>query len=350
MIDTAHSYSCTLPCKLLLILIIALTVSGCSKPKETQKFSGSAQGTTYHISFWARQNTDTQAIKKAVDEEFSRLDKLLSNYRKDSVIEQFNSTISSEPQEVGEEIVALAEQARVVSQASQGCYDLTIKPVFMLWGFTRDKLSPPDAATLQNTLKEVGFTQLEVVDASHLRKLNPNLSVDLSSIAQGYSVKRIAALLEQQSIENYLVEIGGELQTRGQKPDNSPWRVALEKPLPEERTMHKIITIKRTDPLAIMTSGTYRHYFDLNGKRYSHILDARTGAPIVHSTVSVTVFNADPTHADAWSTALLCLGREAGIEAANKAGIAALFIEQQGGSFNEYTSAPMGALSDVVIE
>jgi thiamine biosynthesis lipoprotein len=160
----------------------------------------------------------------------------------------------------------------------------------------------------------------------------------------------MVGLLEQQGITNYLVEIGGELQTRGQKPDTSPWRVALEKPLSSERTMQKIVTIKQIEPLAVMTSGTYRHYFDVDGKRYSHILNAKTGVPVDHNTVSVTVLHDNVTQADAWSTALLCLGRTAGIEVANQAGIAALFIEQQGEAFNEYRSVPFDALTQVTVE
>ena len=337
-------------CKLLFILTITLSLCGCEKTKEVQKFGGEAQGTTYHISFWSVQEADTQAVKKTVDAELSRLDKLLSNYRPDSDIEQLNATLSSEPQTVNAEIITLIEQARVVSQASNGCYDLTIKPLFDLWGFKKDKLSIPDQATLEKTLKEVGFAQIGVIDATHLRKLNPELRIDLSSIAQGYSVTRITNLLEQQGIENYLVEIGGELQTHGKKPDNESWHIALEKPLSGERTMNKIITIERTEPLAVMTAGTYRHYFDDNGKRYSHILDAKTGKPVAHHTVSVTVLHNDPTQADAWDTALLCMGTQAGLEAANKAGIAALFIEQQGEVFNEYSSIPLSELKQVLIK
>ncbi|CAA9892599.1 FAD:protein FMN transferase [Candidatus Methylobacter favarea] len=325
-------------------------INGCAQPEEVEKFGGYAQGTTYHVSFWSQQAADVKAVKQEVDAEFSRLDQQLSNYRKDSVIEQFNAKRNSEPQAVGEEIVTLLEQARTVSQASGGCYDLTIKPLFELWGFRDDKLTPPDEPALQAAQKQVGFAQVDVVDATHLRKHIPNLEIDLSSIAQGYSVKRISALLEKQGIENYLVEIGGELQTRGHKPDGAPWRVALEKPLSGERTMQKVITIRQTGPLAVMTSGTYRHFFDLNGKRYSHILNARTGKPVDHETVSVTVLHADPVQADAWSTALLCLGRKAGIEAADTAGIAALFIEQQGNAFNEYGSAAMAALRQVTLE
>ncbi|MDO9106207.1 MAG: FAD:protein FMN transferase [Methylovulum sp.] len=345
-----NSYRHTFFCKLLLNLIFMLALSGCEKLPEVQKFGGEAQGTTYHVSFWSAQLADTLTVKKTVDDELARLDQLLSNYRPDSAIEQLNKTLSSEPLTVNEEIIALVEQARLVSQATNGCYDLTIKPLFDLWGFKNDKLSIPDQTTLAAALKEVGFAQIEVLDATHLRKLNPELKIDLSSIAQGYSVGRIATLLERQGIEHYLVEIGGELQTRGSKPDGESWRIALEKPLSGERTMNKIIAIGQTEPLAVMTAGTYRHFFDADGKRYSHILDAKTGRPIEHHTVSVTVLGADPTQADAWDTALLCLGRQAGIEAANKAGIAALFIEQQGEVFNEYSSAALAAMKQIQIK
>jgi thiamine biosynthesis lipoprotein len=336
--------------KRLVILTVILTFLGCSKPQEIQKISGDAQGTTYHISFWSPQAIDSASIQQEVETEFNRLDTQLSNYRKDSVIEQLNATVSSEPLAVSEEIIGLIEQARTVSVASGGCYDLTIKPLFDLWGFNGDKLTPPDAASLQAALKQVGFNQIKIVDATHIQKLNPQLRIDLSSIAQGYSVSRMVGLLEQHGIENYLVEIGGELQTRGQKPDASPWRVALEKPLSSERTMQKIVTINRIEPLAVMTSGTYRHYFDVDGKRYSHILDAKTGRPVDHNTVSVTVLHDNPTQADAWSTALLCLGKTKGLEVANQAGIAVLFIEQQGETFNEYRSAPFSALKQISIE
>jgi thiamine biosynthesis lipoprotein len=336
--------------KLLTVLAMTLTFSGCAKPPDVQKISGDAQGTTYHISFWSLQAVDTASIKQLVETEFTRLDVQLSNYRKDSVIEQLNATISSEPLALSEEIIGLIEQARVVSIATEGCYDLTIKPLFDLWGFNGDKLTPPDPESLQAGLSKVGFTQIKIVDANHIQKLNPQLRIDLSSIAQGYSVSRMVALLEKQGIENYLVEIGGELQTRGKKPDATPWRVALEKPLAGERSTQKIVTINTGEPLAVMTSGTYRHYFDVAGKRYSHILDAKTGRPIEHNTVSVTVLHSDPTQADAWDSALLCLGRSKGIEVANKAGIAALFIEQDGETFNEFRTVPFESLKQISIE
>lgn len=174
--------------------------------------------------------------------------------------------------------------------------------------------------------------------------------VDLSSIAQGYSVERIAAVVEAAGIGNYIVEIGGEMQTRGHKPDGSHWRIGVERPLPGQRSVDKGLTIKRDAPMAVMTSGTYRHYFDDHGKRYSHILDARSGKPMAHDTVSVTVLDENPTYADAWCTALLCLGADDGLRAADQAGIAALFISDTNGQLRERASAAWSALNDVEVE
>jgi thiamine biosynthesis lipoprotein len=332
-------------------LVLALFLTACEQPKTVQKFEGYTQGTTYHVSFWSSQkNVDSQALQKLVDAELKRLDEQLSNYRDDSAIEKFNAKNSTQPQEISAEIVDLIEKTRVVSDATKGCYDLTIKPLFDLWGFKGESLTQPSAENLQKTLSQVGLTQLETLDKTHLRKKVSNLKVDLSSIGQGYSVSKVAAILEEQGAENYLVEIGGELQTRGKKPDNSSWRVALEKPLSSERSMHKVVTVNQAEPFAITTAGTYRHFFDLNGRRYSHILNAKTGEPITHKTVSVTVFSNDATTSELWDTALLCVGREAGIEIANQAGIAALFIEENGDTFDEFKSTAFENLKTVEMQ
>jgi thiamine biosynthesis lipoprotein len=162
-------------------------------------------------------------------------------------------------------------------------------------------------------------------------------------------VGKISQILSQHSVKNYLVEIGGELKTEGHKPDNKSWRIALERPLPGEQVLHKVVTMPKDLPFAVMTSGTYRHYFDENGVRYSHILDARNGRPITHDLVSVTVIHQNPTIADAWSTALLCLGQHEGLKAANTNNIAAFFIQQQGNELIESRSDPLNALTILTI-
>ncbi len=329
--------------------LFLVLLTGCSEP-AIQKLEGPAQGTTYHISYWSETPVDTVAIKATVENEFNIIDKLLSNYRKDSTIETFNSIENTDSQEVGSEIVSLVKIAQVVHQASHGCYDLTIKPIFELWGFRGEALTIPEEPTILSTLKQIGMEKLEVVDDTHLRKQQADLKIDLSSIAQGYSVERLSQVLEHKGISHYLVEIGGELKTNGSKPGLQPWRVALERPLPEERTMQKVIIMPKDVPLAVMTSGTYRHYFDAHGQRYSHILDARNGKPVAHNLVSATVFVSDPAVADAWSTALLCLGQKDGLQAANTAKIPALFIELQGSDLIESRSDALNTLNTLTIK
>lgn len=199
-----------------VVFAIASVLSGCdSFDNQVHKLSGAAQGTTWHVSVWQSEGVDVNALQQRIDAEFNRLDRSLSNYKPDSDIERFNATETTAPIDDGSEIVELVEAAKQVSQASQGCYDLTIKPLFDLWGFSGQTLTPPDPATLMQQLQHVGFSKLETPTPTQLRKTDPQIHVDISSIAQGYSVGRVATVVEAAGIQNYLVEIGGELQTRG---------------------------------------------------------------------------------------------------------------------------------------
>ena len=337
-----RSYALCVPIGLAFLWFL---LEACAKLPPLQQFKGFAQGTSYHISYWTAAPVNVQALKKDIDSEFAAIDKLLSNYRPDSVIEGFNQTAQTTPQAVGPEIVQLARIAATVHHASQGCYDLTIKPLFTLWGFDGETPAIPDEKGISSVLKQTGMAKLAIVDDTHLSKNQPGLQVDLSSIAQGYSVERISHILEKHGVTDYMVEIGGELKTRGHKPDQSAWRIAIEKPLPGEHKLHKILTMPKDAPLAIMTSGTYRHFFDANGKRYSHILDARTGHPVTHDLVAVTVAHADPIVADAWSTALLCLGQQEGLRIADTENLAALFIQFQNDQLLESQSKSFAALN-----
>lgn len=322
----------------VLLASLMLGLVACSKPVEVKMLSGAAQGTTWHVSIWSNSAIDTERLQEEIEAEFQRIDKIMSNYRQDSIIEQFNRNQNPQAIEVGEEVVNLVNIARQVSQATNGCYDLTVKPLFDLWGFSKDVFNAPSEADIQNVIKKIGLSYLTSPTQTSLLKKQPELSVDLSSIAQGYSVSRIAKVVEKVGITDYLVEIGGEMQTRGHKPDGSFWRIAIERPLPGDRAVHKVIDIKKDDSIAIMTSGTYRHYFDEQGRRYSHILDARTGKPVTHSTLSVTVLHDDPTQADAWSTALLCLGESDAMRVANEYGVAVFIIVEEQGLLTEYSS------------
>lgn len=330
----------------MAVFLSCILLNACSSP-PLQHLQGFAQGTTYHITWWNNSTLPPMSIAQIVNGEFARLDKLLSTYRDDSELQEFNrkQTVAVEP--VSPEIVHLLGIAKEIHTLSDGCYDPTIKPLFDLWGFSGDELTVPSERQLQDALTHVGLDKLEIVDANHLRKTDPKISVDLSSIGQGYSVGRIAELLEQRGIHNYLVEIGGELKAKGHKPDGSPWRIAIEKPLPGERRVSKVLTLTADADISVMTSGTYRHYFDESGKRYSHILDAETGRPVNHALVSVTVLHPIPALADAWSTALLCLGPAVALAVANQQELAALLIEDRNGQWHG-TCQPIAAIRFLV--
>lgn len=334
----------------VVLLFSATALFSCTPADPIQKFSGPAQGSTYNISFWSEQQVDAAALKKQVEAELERIDLAMSNYRPDSVIEKFNQQQSTEAVEVGTELVQLIEQARVVSSQSQGCYDLTVKPLFELWGFKADKFNQPTEEELASTLALVGMEKIHQRSPSMLAKQMPQLRVDVSSIAQGWTVGQLAKILEQAGVQNYLVEVGGELQVKGKKPQQQPWKVAIEKPLPGSQTLQKVITVQQSEPMAVMTSGTYRHYFDADGKRYSHVLDARIGAPVKHNTVSTTVLIENPTLGDAWSTAFLCMGSQDGKAVADRLGMKVLFIDQIGDELVEISSEALSNTKTVSLQ
>lgn len=331
------------------ILSLLILLSGCSKEIEIIKLSGSAQGTTWNISYWSKENKDAEILKQELDTELARIDTVLSNYRDDSIISQVNDKHITTAINADAELIYLIEEARKVHAASQGCFDLTIQPLFALWGFSDKSLHIPSQAELSEVMFSVGMEKIQTHE-SFVQKQLGKVHIDVSSIGQGYSVAKLAELLDKKGIENYLVEIGGELQTRGQKPHMQPWRIAIERPLPEATGFQKIITIGSSSPTSVMTSGTYRHYYDESGKRYSHILDARTGSPVTHSTVSVTVIHESPTIADAWSTALLCLGTKEGLSIAEENSLSVFFIDQTKSGIEETSSDLFRNMKDITVE
>ncbi len=311
---------------------------GCTPADPLKKISGPAQGSTYNISYWSEQPVDQTLLQQQITTELERIDQAMSNYRPDSTIEKFNQSLTTTPVAVGAELVQLVAQARLVSSQSLGCYDLTVKPLFDLWGFKADQFHQPTSEQLALTMQSVGMAKIQQAGADKLAKQVAALRIDVSSIAQGWTVGQLAKIMEQAGIRNYLVEVGGELVVRGKKPELQAWRVAIEKPLPGAQTLQKVITVQQDEPLSVMTSGTYRHYFDADGVRYSHVLDARTGAPVKHQTVSTTVLIEDPTLGDAWSTAFLCLGSKDGKEVADRLGMKVLFIDQRADELLEISS------------
>jgi thiamine biosynthesis lipoprotein len=240
---------------------------------------------------------------------------------------------------VSQEIAELLVIAHTVYERSDGCYDLTVKPLFDLWGFSRHENRVPTQDEIDALLPHVGMSLLEV-DAvnQRIRKKDLKLKIDLSSIAQGYSVGVVARNLEALGIRNYLVEIGGEMMVKGRKANGDDWRVAVQAPTPLTQDIQKIIDVREQGGTAIITAGTYQNFFEDNGQTYSHILNVKTGRPVTHHLRSVTVMHDDPTWADAWNTALLCAGEKEAARIAEVEKLKVLLIYDGDGKLTEYMS------------
>jgi FAD:protein FMN transferase len=327
--------------RFLAIFPIILALSSCTQPPSETLLSGEAQGTTYHIKFVLNKEKSPKIedVQQLISTTLAQIDAKLSNYRDDSEISIINRTETSEWIPASKEIIELLVISQAVYEKSLGCFDLTIKPLFDLWGFSEHDPKIPKQSDIDALLPHIGMSLLEVdADSQRLRKKDSRIKIDLAAIAQGYTVGQVAKRLEGLGIENYMVEIGGEMMVKGRKADGQAWRIGIEAPTPSSRTLHKIMTLNKPEAKAIMTAGTYRNFFDENGKTYSHILNPKTGKPISHHLHSVTVIHDDPTWADAWDTALLCMGEENAIKISEQEKLNVFLVYEVNNQSAEFTS------------
>ena len=322
-------------------LLVCLVLAGCQETPSESGISGEAQGTTYHIKLVldATQATLTD-VQSQVTSMLDDIDAKLSNYREDSEISRINQQETSDWISVSPEIAELLSIAHTVYERSNGCYDLTVKPIFDLWGFSRHEGRVPTQDEIDAVLAHVGMPLLELDTANlRLRKKDPKLKIDLSSIAQGYGVGLVARKIESLGVHDYLVEIGGEMIVKGRKKSwPYHWQVSIEKPNPFTREVQKVVEVREVQGTAIMTAGTYRNFFEDQGRSYSHIINPKTGRPVTHHLVSVTVMHDDPTWADAWDTALLCVGEQEAARIADAESLKVLLIYKGSDRFEEHLS------------
>ncbi|MFC0336970.1 thiamine biosynthesis lipoprotein [Kushneria avicenniae] len=333
------------PASVTSAVIAALLLAGCDRIPEIELAQGEAQGTTYHIKWWSEDAPDRGDIDADLTRVLRKIDQDISTYRDDSWISRFNDSRTTDWQAAPPEVIHLLQIARMVNERSQGCYDPTVAPLFDLWGFQNENFQVPTDAAIREAMTHVGLEHLEIdADAGKIRKTIPELSIDLSSMGEGYSVDQIAAMLESHGIHDYLAELGGDMRIRGAKPDDEPWRVGIETPTPGERRTGNVVTVNDRQGLSLNTSGTYRRYFDDSGHAYGHIIDPRSGTPVTHDLVSATVFGHEAAVSDAWATTMLCLGREQGTEVADREGLPVYLIERRGEK--DFTDSRTKALSE----
>lgn len=297
-------------------------------------------GTTYTIKINKPDlEVDLLSIKTPVDHLLDNINVVMSTYLPDSELSRFNQSDSTDWIKVSDELFEVIQAAIEIGQSSDGAFDITVGPLVNLWGFgpvdTRNKI--PDEESLASVLANVNFRYVHLDHENRaIRKDRPGVYLDLSGIAKGYAVDRVALWLEQEyAVKNYMVEIGGEIRAKGHNPDGQAWRIGIELPLTDTREAGRIINL---DNIAMATSGDYRNYYEVEGVEYSHTINPRTGRPVTHRLDSVTVIHSQCMLADAWATALLVDGPEAGMALANRHGLAALFIIRDKNGFAELAS------------
>ena len=299
-------------------------------------------GTSYSVVIPNLPNDiSKQFVQSGIESLLEQVNQQMSTYIKDSELSQLNQSDASRWLSVSPELLDVIQHASSISKQTDGAFDVTVGPLVNLWGFGPAELlvsAMPSDKDIDKVRQVVGYHRLQIKAENRLlRKQFKDVYIDLSAIAKGYGVDTVASYLDTLGIQDYLVEIGGELIGKGFSPRGDYWRVAVEKPLPGQHMVERVIDVA---DFAVATSGDYRNYFEKDGVRFSHTIDPRTGRPISHSLASVTVLSEQAMLADAWATALMVLGEDEGYKLAEKKQLAAYFLYRQNDGFmSKATSA-----------
>jgi thiamine biosynthesis lipoprotein len=329
--------------KWLALIGLAFFISSCSEPspkKQLVVLQGQTMGTYYRVSYVVdkllqqSERYTEEELQAEIDKKLELVNDQMSTYRPNSELSKFNQAKQSLI--VSPETVLVVQASLQLFELSGGAFDVTVGPLVNLWGFGPDKKPTkiPSAELIKARQRKVGSQYLSI-DGNTLHKAIPELYVDLSSIAKGYGVDVIATYLQEIGINNYLVDIGGELRAKGVKPENKQWTLAIERPT-EGQNVQRLIQIGDN---AIATSGDYRNYYEFDGIRYSHTIDPSTGKPINHHLASVTVIHESSMMADGFATVISVLGPEDGLAFAQQNKLAAFLIVKQGDVFTEHFTA-----------
>ncbi|WP_149539112.1 FAD:protein FMN transferase [Siccirubricoccus phaeus] len=310
-----------------------------------QVLQGEAMGTSWSVRCIGG---DAARLRAGILARLETVVAQMSPWEAESDLSRFNRAPAGTWHRLPAEFLAVLDCALAVAQESDGAFDPSIGTLVDLWGFGPGPGpggSPPGAAECQALRQGVGWRKLRL-DLAAGRAFQPGgIGLDLSGIAKGYAVDLVAEFLAAAGIPAFLVEIGGELRGRGAKPDGTPWWVALETP-PGEAAPGAEPFLVALHELSVATSGDYRRFFRHGGRRYSHTLDPRTGAPVAAETAAVTVLHPSCMRADALATALTVLGPQSGLAHAVRHGIAALFLTREGPGLREHMSPAFAAMLD----
>ena len=291
--------------KFLYIITLVLLLGSCNyKQKTPVRFTGETQGTYYVVTYFDKKNRNFQV----------EIDTLLRNFDLSASMWVTNSTISkinrNEKGVIPDSIfLHLFKLSKKIYEMSAGSFDPTIGPLVNAWGFGFTDRIKVNQQVVDSLLPLIGFDKVNLENRK-ITKVDPRIQFDFNAIAQGYSVDLIGEFLEKKGIDNYLVDIGGEVLAKGKKPNGDSWKVCIEKPKDKVAYGESLKAIVNLKDKALATSGNYRKFYEKDGIRYSHTINPMTGYPVQHALLSVSVLAENCATADAYATAFMVMGIE----------------------------------------
>jgi len=318
-------------------------------PARVEKvLTGSTMGTTYTVKVVLRDGDEgADRLAVMIENVLDRVDNTMSTYIDSSELMLFNRHGAGDFQ-VSPDMLEVVGEAQRVARLSGGAFDITVGPLVDAWGFgPRGAVDPPSDEMIGELLSTTGFEHISVDQGQGvLTKGSAEVEIDLSAIAKGFAVDRVARALIDDGRGDFMVEVGGEVRAKGRNAENIIWRIGIERPEDGGRSVYTVVPLS---DMALATSGDYRNYTIRDGVRYSHTIDPRIGRPIAHNLASVSVIHASCMTADALATALEVLGPEQGMALAERHGIPALFLVRlEDGQFEERRSPLWSALVENV--
>ncbi len=284
------------------------------------KNQGEIFGTMYHVTYQSDQDLHKE-IKEALD----AVDNSLSPFNPHSIITKVNNNEDVTVDKMFTDVFRISQQ---VSKDTRGAFDITVAPLVNLWGFGFKKGETPDEHAVDSLLQLVGHEKVTLDGRGHVHKSDHRVMLDCSAVAKGYGCDVVASVLGRHDIQNYMVEIGGEIVTRGVNESRLPWRIGVNRPTEDPlQTSQELQAILNVTDKAMATSGNYRNFYYKDGKKYAHTIDPKSGRPVQHSLLSATVLADNCATADAYATSFMVMGMESAKEIlANHPELMAYFI------------------------
>ena len=300
---------------LVIIGIVLTFVPALCEANREHFIEGRTMGTTYHITVVTGNNQGIAGLKEKIDKRLVEINDSMSTYKKDSEISRFNEwQQAGKAFEISDDFYRVMMAAKSVFELTEGAWDGTVNPLVDLWGFGRagGRSVLPGKQQIDALLPEIGFENIQILPNRTLVKKIRSVTLDLSSIAKGYGVDQVAQTIRLVGLNDFLVEIGGEIFASGRRKDGKLWRVGINLPR-KDAAFNDVYKIVDLDNRAFATSGDYRNFFEVDGIRYSHIIDPRTGYPISNGVVSASIVAVNCTLADGLATAVMVMGAGKGL-------------------------------------